>query len=250
MGREWAPTDIEFNERPGAWLSEATNRTHRVHDLLPATFAAYARIFHPAGRTWNPDSRQYVESVSWRNVASANGRIAHPAMEWGSIVGPYEKLPNNDLWDKEPNTGQLPYRETQALAGTLAMHTSTPDQCWFAFWEGRNFSDLPSHAPRLNACGCGPMVVMGGPITRATDTFEDYGPNLWWPHDRAWCVATNIDLMTTYIGGSTKCINHLLENPAIESVVVQPDQDVTWRADIINPLPAVAFEHRRQRWLP
>jgi hypothetical protein len=27
------------------------------------------------------------------------------------------------------------------------------------------------------------------------------GPNPWWPEDRAWCVATEIDLPYTYVGG-------------------------------------------------
>src|SRR5437660_9833332 len=31
--------------------------------------------------------------------------------------------------------------------------------------------------------------------------WED-GPNLWWPADRTWCVASEIDFPYTYVGGS------------------------------------------------
>ena len=29
---------------------------------------------------------------------------------------------------------------------------------------------------------------------RGSSRFESHSPNLWWPDDRAWCVATDIDL--------------------------------------------------------
>ena len=32
--------------------------------------------------------------------------------------------------------------------------------------------------------------------------FLGHSPSIWWPEDRAWCVATDIDLFDTYVGGS------------------------------------------------
>ena len=49
------------------------------------------------------------------------------------------------------------------------------------------------------------------------------GPNLWWPEDRAWIVATEIDFMETYIGGSAECINQLLSGPDLEAFPVSLD---------------------------
>lgn len=37
--------------------------------------------------------------------------------------------------------------------------------------------------------------------------------NLWWPNDRAWFVATEIDLMSTYVGGTQAYIDAVLGDP-------------------------------------
>jgi hypothetical protein len=39
--------------------------------------------------------------------------------------------------------------------------------------------------------------------------------NLWWPDDRAWCVAAEIDLNTTYIGSSDACREEILAVPQL-----------------------------------
>jgi hypothetical protein len=33
------------------------------------------------------------------------------------------------------------------------------------------------------------------------------GPNLWWPDDRAWVVASEIDLAWSYLGGSADLVD-------------------------------------------
>ena len=45
------------------------------------------------------------------------------------------------------------------------------------------------------------------------------GPNLWWPADRAWCVASEIDLPWTYVGGSKTLIAEVLGDPEL---IAQP----------------------------
>lgn len=41
-------------------------------------------------------------------------------------------------------------------------------------------------------------------------------PSAWWPEDRAWCVATEIDAQSTQIGGSAALIQRLLADPSLE----------------------------------
>jgi len=36
-------------------------------------------------------------------------------------------------------------------------------------------------------------------------------PDLWWPEDRAWFVATDTDLSWLYVGGTTDLTNELPE---------------------------------------
>jgi hypothetical protein len=51
--------------------------------------------------------------------------------------------------------------------------------------------------------------LLAGPIDAVAESVVDspwsQSPNLWWPHDHAWCVATEIDLNTTYIGCTEAC---------------------------------------------
>jgi len=43
--------------------------------------------------------------------------------------------------------------------------------------------------------------------------------------------------VTTYVGGSTACIQDLLDAPGLEVAPVQPGQRTTWDADTVNPPP-------------
>ena len=61
--------------------------------------------------------------------------------------------------------------------------------------------------------------------------------NLWWPEDRSWCVATEIDFNTTYIAGSQALIDALLAHPELETYQAQPTDHITYDSDTLNPLP-------------
>jgi hypothetical protein len=61
--------------------------------------------------------------------------------------------------------------------------------------------------------------------------------SLWWPDDHAWCVGTDIDLMTTYVGARARCAGRLLAEAALETLPVSAGQRVTWDSDTINPQP-------------
>lgn len=83
------------------------------------------------------------------------------------------------------------------------------------------------------------MHLLEGPLDAIAELYEDHRepPSIWWPADHDWCVATDIDLMTTYIGGTRTTIDALLDDEQIEALAVPDDQSVTWEADRINPLP-------------
>jgi hypothetical protein len=86
-----------------------------------------------------------------------------------------------------------------------------------------------------------PMVLFRGPLHAVTTSFARLGDqraNLWWPGDRRWCVATDVDLMSTYVGGSASCIAAVLAEKQLETFPVSADQSVTWSADVVNPKPA------------
>ncbi|OZE32668.1 hypothetical protein CH278_14555 [Rhodococcus sp. 05-2254-5] len=62
--------------------------------------------------------------------------------------------------------------------------------------------------------------------------------HLWWPDDKAWCTATDIDLMTTYVGASTSCIDAILTNVELEALAVAVTHRLAWDTDTVNPSPA------------
>jgi hypothetical protein len=229
-----------------AWIAEALLpfSDHRVGSLVPPVFEAYARVFHPAVRypdddLFGIDSGDPDVDVTWAEVAAFNGRTAHPAMEWTSITGSWEFRGNDDqpgLWNDAPAEGHLPVSVAMRLAAVLARFTATPEACWF----GVDTTWRPDTEPALRIGDLG-FAVVPGPIGLAATNFApepvEQSASLWWPDDRAWLVATHVDLPTTYVGGSAACIAELLTTEGLEVAVVPADQPTTWDADTVNPQP-------------
>ena len=212
-----------------------------VGSLLPATFAAYARVLHPASRTTETGG---TVDVAWSDVAAANGRIAHAAMEWVAITGDWKfehRATQPGVWDAPPSTGSLPQHTAASLASVLARFTSTPSECWFGVWDGYGDAPLQTETVPLIPMPQRNMALLRGSLRAAGTTFWGIGwpesPSLWWPDDRSWCVATDIDLMGTYVGGSEQCIEALLGDQRLEAYPVTLDQTIHWRSDTINTTP-------------
>ncbi|RJT43046.1 hypothetical protein D6J04_14745, partial [Legionella taurinensis] len=100
-----------------------------------------------------------------------------------------------------PARNGMPHRTTPAktvaawhvqlpsITEVLARSTKTPDECWFAVWEGNTaLDDIRVTAPTAEIAGYN-YFLLRGLIERATDTLGGLSPNLWWPNDHAWCVA-------------------------------------------------------------
>jgi hypothetical protein len=51
-------------------------------------------------------------------------------------------------------------------------------------------------------------------------------------------VATDVDLMSTYVGASRPCIAALIGDPQLEAMEVSADQTVHCETDTINPPPS------------
>ena len=232
------------------WVVAAVrNFDHTVGSLVPPVFEAYARILHPAARRDDPGpgaaggAGPDVE-VSWARVAAANGRRAHAGMEWVAITGSWryhlgETQPG--VWDREPVEGSLPAVQGEALVAVLAGFTTTAQECSFAVWEGYGSLSLAPVAATV-PMPQREMLLVSGPLSRAgwasmEAAAWEQSPSLWWPADRAWCVATDVDLMSTYVGGSRACIEAVLAAPALEAWEVRDRQGVTYDSDAVNPVP-------------
>jgi hypothetical protein len=188
---------------------------------VPTGFAAYARITHSP----DPESR-----LTWTAVAAATGRIAHPLMEWHRITTPASS--GDRAWDSSrgrPLEGAPSDDELRALVAVLRGFTRTPERCWFCSWTG--FGGTTERGARVVSADR-EYFLSSGPIDEAM-SFE-HPPNLWWPADRTWCVATEIDLLATYVGGSRSCIQAVFDAHALETFPVSAEDRVDADADTIN----------------
>jgi hypothetical protein len=240
-----------------------------VGSVVPTGFEAYARIFHPASRL---AGREQVE-VRWSDVAEWSGRTVHPEMQFHTIAVP---LPDRDTrlqaWSYEPWLGALSERQARALVTLLARYTSTPNVCWFCVWAGYGFfntsavqwlsadSGVASHLQawwwrvRVNFQRRKPVPQKGklvrlpardyllfkGPLALALGHRD--GPNLWWPDDRSWCVASEIDFPYTYVGGPKKLIDEILAEPSLEALPAALDHGITAFSDTVNTEGFVGLE--------
>jgi hypothetical protein len=234
----FAGRPVEKDTSPGAWITAAVHDSPAdVGSLVPPVFAAYARVFHPAVRYAGDDD---VE-VPWAAVAAYNGTVTHPLMQWPAITGSWDYLTDDSqppVWDRAPDEGHLPVGTAERIAAVLTAHTATPDDCFFGLWEGGGLvaADAPALALRHRS-----YWLVRGPVGLAAANLADepseQSAHLWWPADRAWCVATDIDLMTTYVGGSAACIADLLRADGLEAAPADVDQSTYFEADAVNPLP-------------
>jgi hypothetical protein len=254
---------LEEDVSAAHWIMSSVHTSvNDVGSLVPDTFAAYARVFHPAYRRthnatdagldaplirWGSEI-QWEREVRWSEVAATNGRVAHPAIQWPAITGlwPFVGGAHQEgVWDTLPAAGSLPARLLARLAELLRTHTDTPDCCYMAVWSG--FGDLPFPVRGIKKIRIRPdrsLVMFSGPLSAASTDFSAdlrspyQSANLWWPSDNAWCVATDVDLISTFVGGTEACIESIVAARDLEAMRVTADQPLDHYADTANPLPA------------
>lgn len=176
-------------------------------------------------------------------------------------------------WGIEPpDNGNLAAHLLTALCATLAEHTSTPDSCWFCLWEGYGWihgspavSAILFAAPGDTAAPAEPVsippglpsnvlngpkvtlphrnyLLFNGPLDAAGElgsttpwgSFAPQSPNLFWPQDHSWCVATEIDLFCTLVAGSENLAETLLADTRFEAWRVFPGDPITRDSDEVN----------------
>ena len=230
---------------------------YRVGNVVPQGFEAYARVFHPASRYFA--DRQTNEAVRWSQIASWTGRTAHPAMQFHSILGHPENPRAKPEWGNLPHEGTIDADEISALIGALIKFTTTPETCFFCVWEGRGEFGGPESFAYLSPTGTGgrlqgssephllrrlrrakrlgigqfEYILCTGPIDSIVGMKYE-SPNFWWPQDRAWCVATDIDMPSTFVGGSAECIAALVGHPGLEAMPIDIDVRIDVAGDTVN----------------
>jgi hypothetical protein len=233
-----------------AWITDTRNPSAKgdVAGLVPASFAAYARVLHPA---WSASG----EPVSWRAVADWAGTTLHPLAQFRSLSRPRSGFGRGSRpWDDEPQTGSLPTGAWQSLQAALAVNTSTPNACWFGMWDGWTYASGQQVAYRAAGDTLSVQrqvrlelpdreyVLFSGPLSAYGDigyllpsgSFMPSHPSLVWPEDHQWMVAADVDLDSTYVGGSKELVAALEAAEIIEACAVQATDSVTAFSDQVN----------------
>jgi hypothetical protein len=218
---------------PGAWIAtRLTGEIGTVTGTVPSGYPAYVRICHPA-----PD--QGRAPVSWAEVARTTGRQVHPLMQWHALVGSRDHLNmRGSLWrGGNPKRGDLAPEVLGPLCALLGEgHTGDAGRCYFGLWEGWGWEDGSASRPR----GLRPAMPrprrLAFPTCRLSRVSHRIGqsPNLFWPADRAWCVASEIDFDSTLLGGTVDLIGAILHSPTFDAWPVVPADSLTLDADQIN----------------
>lgn len=197
---------------------------------MPEGFEGYCRIFHPVA------TGDATRSRSWSEVARENGRVVHPAMQFHDINRPVGvPLPPTYQPGAELSWGSCPLPVRRALVALLAESTTTPESCWFCVWEGFGGFGNPS-VPRLRLPQRDYLVYQG-PIDQALESPDprmDQSPNLWWPDDRAWIVATEVDFAWTYVGGKRSLARAVLLSEQFEALPVELTDKPFFDSDTVN----------------
>jgi hypothetical protein len=123
----------------------------------------------------------------------------------------------------------------------LRRNTTTPDDCWFCVWFGYGtlFAldgyDEATYR-HVKTPGREYLLLRGAiDMVGAAGSGQVSGPSIWWPDDHAWCVATEIDLDSTYVGASAECIAGLVAEARLETLPAELGDRVDGAADTINP---------------
>jgi hypothetical protein len=243
---------------PAAWVEEAlkdwpSGRSFLVRDLVPPVYEAYARILHRAHR---PEDRGNPTGT-WAERATQLGRPLGSETSWYDLTGTnLADGPGRDAW--VPSEGGLSEQEATTLAALLSGHTTTPLGCWFAMWSGwgeisggssplypvsgpitelrmrrrtrREGRRARREAARLKAfplLGGGRSYLLFHGAMEGVARFDlGHGfrsPALWWPEDRALFVHTEIDALSTYVGGSRLLVDSLVGEQFLEAFEVHAD---------------------------
>jgi hypothetical protein len=203
---------------------------------VPVVFERYVRLLHPARDLSG-------EPVRWEAVAAWSGRTIHALAQWEFLERPVGVPDPRPPFSEPPATGGLPPDELATLLDVLAAHTSTPERCYIGLWEGYGWLDPADPQWEVEL----PLdqrtyLVRQGPIDEASRVgwhwpgggFSQEPPTLIWPADRAWFVASDVDLDSTYVGGTAGLVAALLGHPGLEGWAVEPGDDVSIGSDAIN----------------
>jgi hypothetical protein len=262
-----APFELQTDVAGTEWIDERLDQSREsrltVGFIVPSGFEAYARLLHPARRLLGSNREQRVV-LRWAEIAKVRRKTMHPEVDLHALID------NANEWDydhwKAISTGEGEWfpppealEETEALAllSILRGAKSSTDNAWFMLWNG--YGDLRPDTPdipvgTIHRVDDPPDVPAGleggiwafrhyyvfrGPLDALSTWFRwrDEAPNYFWPDNRSWIVATEIDGFSTYVGAPKERIDLILSSPFFEAVPCELTHRFDGIGDPVNGEP-------------
>jgi hypothetical protein len=256
----------------GAWIKPRLGGKFGAVTLqVPKGFEAYARVFHPASDTgWNPV--RWAEVADAFGTTAHRAMQWHALLGLSSpdeLGGSYE--PSSAVGSKwaghDPPVGAMDLDNLDALCEILIAHTADPSRCYFGLCTIHSWLDsfsVEELEPLLQLPYGRDHIVLAGPLSAIDQIEYDWSssslrmtwvayrgeapapepdpseflqreaPNLIWPADRSWLVASEVDFDSTIVGGSTKLIEAIVGSSELEAWQVEPTDSLASDADKVN----------------
>ncbi|HEY7456971.1 MAG TPA: hypothetical protein VH703_06815 [Solirubrobacterales bacterium] len=239
---------------------------------VPSDFEAYARIFHPASDP-NGEPVSWADVAKACGTTPHREMQWHAVLglvDADELRCSYEPGDGSEVkWaGSDPPIGAMDIDTLDALCKILATHTVDPADCFFGLCTIQNWEESFSAdelQPLLELPDGRDHIVLAGPLFAVDQITFDWSktnsiqvafavgkddgpppeldscelpwreaPNLIWPADRSWLVASEVDFDSTLIGGSAELIEAIVQSPALEAWQVEPTDSLAADADEIN----------------
>lgn len=225
-----------------------------VGELVPSGFEDYARVLHPISRRVGDRD----DLVTWAEVARERDKRIHPEVRLSAVMDadpfalPIElgSLPQPTLMALVAILREVSGTHDRCwfciwegygiwFGGTSLR--AVPSGAWRRWLEGRSRrreavrrsmseGEVLARLTKVELMGRGPegtpqrrYLLFRGPIDATPRLHSEWhvSPNYWWPENRAWCVVSELDATSTYIGGSKPLVEWILQSPDLEAVPVE-----------------------------
>ncbi len=222
----------------------------RVERLLPPGYPRYLRLFHPLSLS---DDGVLCRPRTWQSVADEAGLAFHPQVQWRllrpRVEGTFEGMPIAALAFLQERAGEADSQESGRwpLEGTigepartrlfdLLVEAADSQEVYFYYGTAAAFLCLTSllyRAPMSEYKAV--QALADGEVTHPRrEPFRLPGPEFVWPEDRSWIVATDCDLVSTYIACDERLSDLLLDDQVLELLPVTLTTRIDFDADSIN----------------
>lgn len=256
-----------------AWVeAEVGAFASGVKGLLPGRFERYARVLHPAGHGDDPDRPvPWATVAAWAGREMHAGaqfeKISRARDGAGQGPPPWDLPPEGGAPPRELLEAVCDVLARHTSCPERSWFCVWDGWGWVAGSPGvasvgaERSSDLPPAFPAEVLSG--PRVrlperdylLLEGPLASITEIgwrvgeltasalsgveldvseFSPQPPSLFWPDDRSWCVASEIDLDSTYVGGSSAAIADLLHDERLEAWPAALDDPIGLGSDVVN----------------